>query len=332
MIPDPYMMKQGDMVEVRINATDTEHLVRVDYTIGGTSGTTTSVPTSVMVDLCKSVSSYPLTLSIEGQALYDDNEVVTHDMSFDLTVGDNDREDSNLTFDVYVAHNGGSYGDLEVDMADRFKNKFDAYTLQNYFWAEDYFYTTSSQYYANGHDLTLSFGHGSHHTYCYDHSQAVDLSTTAYGNFVPCGASGDVEYLAFASCEVLKLTDLGNLTFWDYWFYTDSTKHEARPFSGLHMVLGFRTYFSVTAYWWGYWRTKDGKDFVHQFANKMDQGWNVRTAWLDAASDELKQRDGDNMAAVLYPSVYGNDTVYSNKDDYIYPNANATNSTVVYLE
>jgi hypothetical protein len=269
---------------------------------------------------------------IEGHAVYDDNEVVDHNMIFDLTVGDNDREDHDLTFDVYVAHNSSKHQDLEVNMASRFKNKFDAYTLQNYYWAEEYFYTTGSHNFANGHDLTLSFGHGKHHVYCYDHWQELDLSTTAYGNFVPCGMSGDAEYLAFAACEVLKLTDINSLPFWDYWLPTASTKHEARPFSGLHMVLGFRTNFSVTAYLWGHYRTKDGRDFVHQFANKMDQGWNVRSAWLDAASDELRQKNGKNMAAALYPTVYDNDTVYSNRDDYIFPNANAMNAIVVYLE
>ena len=332
VVPDPVNMKQGDVVSVRLNASDTEHLVRIEYDIGGTAGTVTTVPATVVVSTCKTLTTYPAAFPISCQAVYDDNEVIQYNYTYDLTVGDRDREDNTLTFDVYVAHNGGQHGDVEIDMAARFKDRFDAYALDNYYWAQEYFYTTSALYFANGHDLTLSFGHGRHHVFCYDHWDEVDLSTTQYGNFVPCGHTGDAEYLAFAACEVLKLTDVGDLTFWDFWFPTNDTRYEARPFTGLHMVLGFRTNFAVTAYWWGYWRTHDGKDFVREFANKMDQGWNVRTAWLDSAADELKQKHGKNMAAVLYPIVYDNDTVYTDRDDYIFPNASSMNKIVVYLE
>ena len=332
MAVSPYPPKQGDLVDVTIDATDADHLVRVDYTIGSTSGTVTTVPTVIAVDTCKSAASYPLTLPLSGQAVYDDGEVKNLNNPLDLTVGWNGREDNTRTFDVYVAHNGGQHGDVELDMAAKFKSRFDAYTLANYYWAEERFYTPPDSYlFANGHDLTLSFGHGRHHEYCYYHGDGVDLSQTAYGNFTPCGLSGDAEYLAFAACNVLNMDDVGQSTFWDFWFHTESTKHQHRPFTGLHQVLGFRTNFQVTAYHWGYWRTADGKAFVRQFANKMDQGWHVRDAWIDAAADELRQRKGKNMAAVLYHSEFGDDTVFDDKDDYIYPHAVATNSIITYL-
>jgi hypothetical protein len=88
------------------------------------------------------------------------------------------------------------------------------------------------------------------------------------------------------------------------------------------MVLGFRTGLTI-----GFTDfppfghvDNDAADFVETFAENLDDGMKVINAWQEAAMDELDMSWGVNKSAVLYLDVYKNDTILSNRSDYIYMN------------
>jgi hypothetical protein len=145
--------------------------------------------------------------------------------------------------------------------------------------------------------------------------------------FVPCHRVGDLEYLALISCSTLSLDDIGGRSFWDYWLHGYETRLENRPFTGLHMVLGFRTEVNFSYSPFG----DDGEDFLSTFAGDLDEGMAVREAWYDAASQELDFGGGRNRTAVLYQEDYENDALGSNQNDYIWANPRYT-FWVEYME
>jgi hypothetical protein len=113
----------------------------------------------------------------------------------------------------------------------------------------------------------------------------------------------------------------GAFRYW--WFHNENTKLNKRPFTGLHMVLGFRTNFSITK--------SQGSNFLKEFARNLDDGMTVIGSWLEAAMDELPFDYGKNRATVIYLKMYENDTILSNKDDYILGNENYNQQWVDYL-
>lgn len=333
MTPIPPNPKQGDVIQVRVGATKKDELSQLNYSINEVNGSGVNVTYDVAYDSCKGRGIYNIDLQLDGEAIYGDGEIKTYSQQYDLTSGDNGREDNDLDFAVYVGGGNKKERSVQIDMANKFIDSYDAYANSQYYWSENRFYNTQSMTFANGADLVVSFGHGSKYSYGPRYGGDVYLPDTEYGNFAPCGSSGDAEYLVFMNCNTLSLEDESTpMTYWEYWFNYPDSQLDNRPFTGLHMVLGFRTNFAVNSVHWGYWRTINGKKFVKQFANKLDGGWGVVDAWLDAASDELKQRNGKNMATVFYPQVYENDTVFSEKDDYIHANSNYVLKIVSFLE
>lgn len=335
MTPDPIQPKQGDIVKVKITVGESEDLTKVNYNINGVPGTATSVPHTVSVNICKESGQYPTTLSLWGEAIYNDGETITIDSALDLTVGKISREDGDLNYAIYVAQdNDGDTEDLMIDMANAFMDEFNSYSQSQYYWAEPRFYTTQSLFFANSADLVISFGHGNHHHYRAGNSGShlVNVSTTAYGNCAPCYNTGDLEYLVFASCQILSIDNYGAQSFWYYWFNNASTKLDKRPFTGLHATLGFRTNFTITFWEFLWWSGNDGDDFFDEFADNLDDGMRVIDAWQEAIGDELSFDDGNNRGAVIYLKQYEDDAISTAKDDYIYGNSNYSQQWIDYWE
>lgn len=308
----PTSPKQGDRVFVTVDNKERGDVERVDLTVAGHTTSTTVVPHTVTLDTCKDTGTYMTELTATAVTTYDDGETGTITRSYDLTVGLDSIEDADNQYSVYVAHDGDDDAeDLMVDMANAFIDEFGALSLSQYLWSEARFYTNQCISYANAADLILSFGHGNHHIY-----NSIDLSRTHYGNFAPCRQNGDAEYLAFASCQSLSMENSGGNP-WDYfWGNTHATRLDRRPFSGLHMVMGFRTNFHVKKIlWWS-----DGEDFLEAFAENLDSGDKVVDAWQEAVGDELDFDDGNNRGTVFYLNEYKDDVISSRKDDYIYGN------------
>jgi len=334
--PSPLPPKQGDITNVRITASEKEELSQIEYSVNGLNGTrpATDVPFDVTLNTCKSNGNYRTTLTLEAEATYNDNEVRTNEQQYDLTVGDNLREDIDLDYAVYVSKGSNKDEEVMLDIANRFRSKFNSYSESQYHWSQKRYYKDEAIQYANSVDMAFSIGHGNHHYYLSSDGE-LDLSQTEFGNFTPCNANGDLEYLIFISCLTLSMEEVSATPFWYYWFHKESTKFTKKPFTGLHMVLGFRSTTRFNSYHWGRWRTWDGKNFVREFANKINSGWAIADAWIDAASDELKQSDGRNLAAVLYLREYENDTIFTEENDYIYGNDNYSSpgqKVMVYLD
>jgi hypothetical protein len=138
------------------------------------------------------------------------------------------------------------------------------------------------------------------------------MNNTAFGGCAHCNNVGDLEYLVFASCKTLSMDDSDGISFWYYWFHQNSTKLDPRPFTGLHMVLGFRTTHRIAG--------DDSEEFFESFAENLDDGMHVIDAWQEAAGDELSFSDGKNRTAVFYLKEYENDTIDASGHDYIYGN------------
>ena len=325
-IGNPGFLKQGDIIDVKIEVGDDYNLKRVNYRINDLAGTITSISSAIRYDTCKNTGKYFTSLSLWGEAIYRDGEIQQFNKNYDLTMGHYSREDSDRTYAFYVAEDSEGLKERNICRANAFIDNFDSYSESQYCFAEPGFYTNTALSYANSVDMTLSIGHGGHHLY-YAGNTGIDLSTTEFGNLSPCKSTGDLEYLAFISCQTLSIADYGGHTFWYYWLHDNETKLGARPFTGLHMVLGFRTnvVFNHSTF------DDDGEGFLSSFARNLDDGMRVREAWLEAGDDELSFNDGNNRAAVIYLEKYENDRLaYDERNDYIYGNTNYSRVWIEY--
>lgn len=315
----PGSPKQGDVLSFGVTLGDQAHLQRLDYSVGGINGSLYSPPFNISVNTCKETGDYITDLMLQLVAVYDDDEVQTFSSPhYDLTVGQTVREDQDRTFAFYVAEDPDKdFENRLISRANAFLDEFDSYDESQYHFAEPFIYTSQSYWYANSVDLAVSIGHGAHHQF-FTGNGSVDLSGTAYGNLAPCYRTGDLEYLAMVSCQTLSMQDIGGESFWDYWFNDQNSRLEARPFTGLHQVLGFNTNVVLS---YGL-INDDGEDFLNTFAKKLDQNKRVRDAWMDAADEELSIENNKNRSAVLYLDRYENDRLSNNRNDYIFGNTN----------
>lgn len=324
--------KQGDNITAKITIGESEHMAHTKYKIGNKEGTITTAPYSVSVNTCKETGQYLTSLEVWGEVTYNDGEVLTFGpMVYNLTVGETYREDNDLTYSIYIAEDDDEdREDLRIGIANAFMDEFDSYSQSQYYWSEPYFYTTQAVNWANSVEMAIAFGHGSHHHYKAGKSSSdwVNLSTTEFGSCAPCYHTGDCEYLVFASCQTLSMADYGVHSFWYYWFHNSNTKLNERPFTGLHMVLGFRTNHRIV-YWWF---DNDSEDFFEAFAENLDNNMSVIDSWQEAAGDELSFDDGKNRTAVIYLKKYEGDIISYNKDDYIHGNANYYDQWIDYWE
>jgi hypothetical protein len=316
--------KQGEVVTFVINAGEPSDIVKVDYTIGSMTGTTTTVPHQVSINTCKTGGTYYTTIAISATATYKDGSVKTTTGSINLTVGKDSREDTDRNYVCYIAdENDGTINDVRSGWANAFQDEFDAFSQTQYYWAQPAFFTTSALYYANSADMTLFLGHGNPHQYRAGPtgSDWVDFSSTEFGNMAPCNATGDVEYLVSAACQLLSMDAIGGNPWRFYWKHEYSTRLQKRPFTGLHMICGFRTNHHYDYWWWFGWHSSS-TGFFDQFAGSLDDNHTVRDSWLDAAGDELDFDDGNNRTAVFYLRAYENARINTHGDDYIYGNTN----------
>jgi len=311
----PEQPQQGDMLWIVVDNEENDEVDYVTVTYADQTKIGYGMPAYFTLDTCKDTQPYLTRLEIDAVTTYVDGATGSEDREVDLTRGAASTEDEDLDYAVYLA--GTSHDDLRddsIDMAEAFMDEFDAYSNSQYLTAEPRFFTRQSDTYANSADLVIAWGHGNHHT-INPAGETIDLSTTGYGNFRPCGGSGDAEYMVFFSCLTLSLRDDDGNGWRYYWVNRIATQSDLRPFSGLHMALGFRS--EVRTRWiFG----TDGADLFEEFAANLDSGDRVVDAWQEAVGDELSFLFGDNRGTVMYLQVYEDDTIFSVTDDYILGN------------
>ncbi len=306
----PEEPQQGELVWISVDNEERDQVDHVDITFADRTGHASGVPAYFSIDTCKDAGSYLTTLDIHVVTTYVDGATGTQTLEVDLTRGHVSREDDDQNYALYITQGlDEDHREDAVDMANAFMDEFDSYSRSQYSWAEPSLYTVLSDSYANSADLIISIGHGSAHVFGTGAGD-VDLSETGYGNFRSCGGHGDAEYLVFAACSVLSMADSDGHAWRYFWRNSWSTRSELRPFTGLHMVMGFRTDFST--------RWRDGDHLFEEFAANLDSDDRVIDAWQQAVGDELDFDDGDNRGAVFYLPEYVDDTIHSAKDDYIY--------------
>lgn len=314
MYVNPEYPKQGDNLNVRVHTSFSSNVTEVKYRINEISNTVTTPGFSVNYPTCKSSGTYKTSLNLWAEATWENGNKRYFNKTYNLTESSKYRENSSLNYVFYVARDldDGLEGRMQ-GIAESFIDEFESYSSYHYYWAETWHFNTNGLNGANKYDLALAIGHGGHHTY-----NGVDLSNTSYGAFYPCSQVGDVEYLAFISCQTLSMNNFGGNEYWHYWINQYSTRFDKRPFHGLHMVCGFRTDF-VNEY---SIIDSDGEDFTEAFAENLDDNMTVKDAWLEAAGDELDMGTNKNLAAVLYMRTFENDRRMYKKGDYIYLNPN----------
>lgn len=316
----PEQPRQGDEVWIGVDNEEREDVDSVYVTFSDREGWGDAVPAYFVANTCKDTGPYLSELDIHAVTTYVDGATGNESRQIDLTQSIATNEDDDLHYVMYVTQDSDeTYRETLTDMANAFMEEFDAYSNDQYFWAEPRFYTTGSSTYANSADLSISLGHGLPHLFYTDHGSSdgeVDVSNTSFGSFHPCGGNGDAEYLVFFSCETLSLGDQDGHDWGYFWKNREATKSELRPFSGLHIVMGFR---SLTQLRWFFgW---DGEDMLEEFAANLDSGDRVVDAWQEAVGDELSFASGYNRGAVIYIPTYEDDTIFSVGDDYIYGNS-----------
>lgn len=342
--------KQGDNVIVKVEIDEAADLEEVTVKVNGVEKGVPHVPSyTFVVDTCKDTTGdYMTYLHLSGEAEWKNGDTDTTGKNIPLTTSSIWREDDKYTeyvdrleYGDYVAHDADP---LSEEVLDRNANKFiyafhgfgDIYSPYPYlrtqhYWASPSYYTGWAEYYINSVDFAISFGHGLHHQYGagVGAGNIVDLSATEYGAFKPCHIqhsditeTGDLEYLIFVSCLTLSTANDGGHPFWFYWFHDNSTEMGPRPFTGLHMVLGYTGLRHVDV------ATDDGdivwdsgSCFMTKFGWYLYAGVKVIDAWQIASLEGQCFTPGsdENFTAVLYLGSYEGDNIFDTKGDLIHP-------------
>ena len=344
IVTDPRLPRQGDEVAVTLDAGDKMHLERIRYQINETEGEATSVPVTIKVDTCQDVwgwsppgNYYPTKLDISWTRHYDDGEVITHRAERDLTVCKVERKNPERKYALYLAPDWDIRGsNMFAYSADKFEQTFSSAELvhRDSDWDDFYFHRDGlGPNKANSVDLLILFGHGSPHWYRYDNTfddpHSMSVFWMRFGGLAHCGsdAIGELEYIVFISCSTLSIDDyeievadpvtheMQIPSVFDVWFGYNLE----RPFSGLHMALGFRNIVAGTQVFGAF---SQMESLCEGFARRMDDRYAVREAWFDAVGEAFSPvRGGLNMPAVIYLKAYENNPIHFTRDDYIFGNS-----------
>jgi len=325
----PLDPKLGDTVTFELRAGDPSQIQSMTYAAGPSAGVLTAGPFSVDVDTCKTTGQYHDRLAFQGEVVYTNGERVPVYTDRSLTTARSSRRDADRSYAFYVAQDpDAGFQGRQIDRANAFLDEFDGYSLAQYYFAEPWMYTTGATQNANSVDLLISLGHGFPQGFDTGNG-TVDLTSTAFGMCAPCRATGDLKYLAFVSCDTLSMANVGGHPFTWAWLHEEGTRLSPRPFTGLRMVLGFTGEVVLSHSFLGW---DSGEDFLEAFAERLDEGREVREAWLEAAGDELSFDDGANRAAVLYLQDYEHDRLSSVRDDVIYRSPAYARAWIEYYE
>ena len=220
------------------------------------------------------------------------------------------KEDTDHQFVGYVSNVEDRFKGYVCGFRDEFKG---TWTNTQYYWGEVRFLEADHLTFADSADLAYIAGHGSPSKIEMSSGQKCWLPNAALGSYSDLSHKGDLEYIVFHSCSVLSLADRDGVPWRERWAHTAATRDQPRPFSGLHVAMGFRTthHNGADAGWWA----------ADEFAENLEEGcYSVRYSWYEAAEDaRWLAAWTDNKPAIFYlrPHKYEKASQH-NSTDYQY--------------
>lgn len=218
-------------------------------------------------------------------------------------------EDTDHQFVGYVSNEESRFVGYVWGFIDEFDN---TWTNTQYYWGQARFLGSDHLYFADSADLAYIAGHGSASYIAMSSGEGCNLTNVELGSYSTPEGTGDLEYIVFHSCSVLQM-DSNWRSRWRHYY---STRNQKRPFSGLHMAMGFRTSHYNG---WG-----AGRWAADEFAENLEDGYSVRYAWYEAAEDaRFLAGYKDNKPAIFYIRPHKYETISGhNSQDYKYGDAN----------
>jgi hypothetical protein len=219
-------------------------------------------------------------------------------------------EDTDHQYVVYVSNEGSGY----VGIGWAFISEFDSWggwVRTQYYWGQARFLGSDHLYFADSADLCFIACRGSASYLVMSAGQVVWLQNIALGSYSTSLVSrgrGDLEYIVFHASNVMQLGS-GWRSRWRHYY---STRNQKRPFSGLHIAMGFRTNH--------YNGSGAGRWAADEFAENLKDGYTVRYAWYEAAEDArwLAGWMG-NKPAIIYVRPHRYERIWQhNSRDYRY--------------
>jgi hypothetical protein len=222
-------------------------------------------------------------------------------------------EDTDHQYVGYVSNEESRFVDYVWGFIAEF-GSWGGWVRTQYYWGQARFLGSDHLIFADSADLCYIAGHGNASYIVMSAGQGVSLQNTAFGSYSTPDRRGDLEYIVFHSCKVTQMdSDWRNR-----WRHYYSTQTQKRPFSGLHVAMGFRTNHYND---WG-----RGRAAADEFAENLEDGYSVRYAWYEAAEDArwyIWPRLSGNKPAIFYirPHKYERITQH-NSPDYKYGHSN----------
>lgn len=351
IVIDPVNPRQGDEISVTLNAGDKNNLERVEYQINDLVGEASTVPVTIEVDTCPTRRTYyPTKLIVSATRFYTDGERKTGRTEFDLTSCKVERQNPERKYAIYLAPEWDPRWATAMSLsADKFEQTFRSAALveRSSDWAAfaDGFEELDPLNTINSVDLAILMGHGSPHIFVDTNAWSSQLATHVInmrlGGLASCARNnpvGELEYIAFISCSTLSIEDYNEEVIdpitgerkrpsvFEVWF----GPNQERPFSGLHMALGFRTIVGFVSLFGHFSQVES---LCENFARRMDDGFSVREAWFDSVGEAFSPIAGGlNMPAAIYLKEYRNSQISWVRDDYIYGSNQYESQVIEYWE
>jgi hypothetical protein len=209
-------------------------------------------------------------------------------------------EDVNDQFASYVSSEETRFEDYTRAFIDQFSNKW---SMTEWLWGQCRFLGADHMTFADKNDLVYMAGHGAPSSFWLQAGEECILSDKKWGSWSESGRTADLEYIVFHSCQVLSLTG----DWRSRWKQSSNT--DSKPFSGLHVAMGYRTnHYNHTNY---------GPSAADDFAANLEAGYSVRYSWYKAAIDNRDGGTTENCPSIFYVRPHLSETIdQHNSVDY----------------
>jgi hypothetical protein len=202
----------------------------------------------------------------------------------------NSTEDNDGRFVGYASSEESRFLDSVRSFQSEFQSTWPAAQI---FHGESRFLARDHLAFVDSADLAYIAGHGNASYIVLRTNDPSTLERCAWGSWSSHSRKGDLEYVMFQSCEVLRM----DANWQERW---KGGPGKIRPFAGLHVACGFRNIHEQSPVY----------PLADEVAENLEDGYSVQWAWLEAADNE----DDcvwfhHNESAVFFLEPYRNETI-----------------------